>query len=39
MNWTEKTRLFCEKYNIPLNFLADTLNEPKVIPMIRGKAF
>lgn len=39
MNWQEKTIEFCSKYNIPLNYLADTLNEPKVIPMIRGKAF
>ena len=39
MNWQEKTIKFCNKYNIPLNYLAETLNEPKVIPMIRGKAF
>lgn len=39
MSWENKTKEFCDKYNIPLNYLADTLNEPKVIPMIRGKAF
>ena len=39
MNWEDKTDKFCKKYNIPLEYLADTLNEPKVIPMIRGKAF
>jgi len=39
MTWQDKTDKFCKKYNIPLEHLADTLNEPKVIPMIRGKAF
>ncbi|PJF39944.1 MAG: restriction endonuclease [Phototrophicales bacterium] len=39
MNWIEDLEQFCEKYNIPLDFLAETLNEPKVVPMIRGKAF
>ena len=39
MSWEENTKNFCDKYNIPLEYLADTLNEPKVIPMIRGKAF
>jgi len=38
-DWTSKVVEFCETFNIPLEFLADTLNEPKVIPMIRGKAF
>jgi hypothetical protein len=39
MNWEENIIKFCEHYNIPIEYLADTLNEPKVIPMIRGKAF
>ncbi|MBP8001816.1 MAG: restriction endonuclease [Chloroflexi bacterium] len=39
MNWQDEIEKFCEFYNIPLVYLADTLNEPKVIPMIRGKAF
>lgn len=38
-NWEEKVKACCEKYNIPLPYLAETLYEPKVVPMIRGKAF
>lgn len=38
-DWKEKVKDFCEKYNIPLLYLSDTLYEPKVVPMIRGKAF
>lgn len=38
-SWTDKIKDFCEKYCIPLFYLADTLYEPKVVPMIRGKAF
>lgn len=38
-NWEEKVKDYCEKYNIPLLYLAETLYEPKVVPMIRGKAF
>lgn len=39
MRWDEKIIEFCRKYNIPIDYLAETLYEPKVIPMIRGKAF
>jgi len=39
MSWQDKLIEYCRKYNIPLNFLADTLVEPKVVPMVRGKAF
>lgn len=39
VNWQQKIEAYCEKYNIPILHLADTLFEPKVIPMIRGKAF
>ena len=39
MNWQNKVEAFCKEYNIPVEYLAETLNEPKVIPMIRGKAF
>jgi hypothetical protein len=39
MNWIDKVKAFCDTYNIPYDYLAETLNEPKVIPMIRGKAF
>lgn len=38
-NWQEKIEEYCSKYSIPILYLADTLYEPKVIPMIRGKAF
>lgn len=38
-NWIEKVEAYCIKYNIPLNYLAEIMKEPKVIPMIRGKAF
>ncbi|MDQ7026275.1 MAG: XRE family transcriptional regulator, partial [Anaerolineae bacterium] len=39
MTWIEKVKAFCDTYNIPYDYLAETLYEPKVIPMIRGKAF
>ena len=38
-DWITKVKEYCENYNIPLDYLADTLYEPKVVPMIRGKAF
>ena len=38
-SWEEKVKVYCEKYNIPVLYLAETLYEPKVVPMIRGKAF
>lgn len=38
-SWEEKVKEYCEKYNIPAFYLAETLYEPKVVPMIRGKAF
>lgn len=38
-NWEEKIKEYCEKYNIPVLYLAETMYEPKVVPMIRGKAF
>lgn len=37
--WQDKLKQYCEKYHIPILFLADVLYEPKVLPMIRGKAF
>jgi hypothetical protein len=37
--WIEQIKSYCEKYNIPLTYLPDIINDPKVIPMIRGKAF
>lgn len=38
-NWKQKIEAYCVKYNIPILYLAETLCEPKVVPMIRGKAF
>jgi hypothetical protein len=38
-DWKDKVIEFCNKYNIPLFYLAETMYEPKVVPMIRGKAF
>ena len=34
-----KIKQYCEKYNIPVLYIAETMYEPKVVPMIRGKAF
>jgi hypothetical protein len=39
MDWQKDIIDFCNHYNIPVEYLAGTLNEPKVVPMIRGKAF
>lgn len=39
MSWQKDIIKFCDHYNILVEYLADTLNEPKVVPMIRGKAF
>lgn len=38
-SWQQKLEDYCKKYNIPVFYLAETLYEPKVVPMIRGKAF
>lgn len=38
-NWSQKIQDYCKFYNIPIIYLAETLYEPKVVPMIRGKAF
>jgi len=38
-NWTDEVIEYCQEYSIPIEYLADTLYEPKVVPMIRGKAF
>ncbi|MBI4299420.1 MAG: restriction endonuclease [Chloroflexi bacterium] len=39
INWQQKVEEYCQKYNIPILYLAEILYEPKVLPMIRGKAF
>jgi len=38
-DWQQKVKEYCEKYNLPILYLAETLYEPKVVPMIRGKGF
>lgn len=38
-DWQQRVKEYCEKYNIPILYLAATLYEPKVVPMIRGKGF
>ncbi|MEO1253971.1 MAG: restriction endonuclease [Bacteroidota bacterium] len=39
MPWINDVEAYCNKYNVPVEYLADVLHEPKVVPMIRGKAF
>ena len=39
MSIAEKLEKFCAKYNISFKFLDVILDDPKVIPMIRGKSF
>lgn len=38
-HWQTNLIAYCERYNIPLFYLAEIIDDPKVIPMIRGKAF
>jgi hypothetical protein len=38
-DWLAKIQAYCLDYNIQLDYLPDVLNDPKVIPMIRGKSF
>lgn len=37
--WQKQIEAYCKEFNLPIDHLVDTLQEPKVIPMIRGKAF
>ncbi len=37
--WLKKLYKVCSEYNLEIETLADTINDPKVIPMLRGKAF
>jgi hypothetical protein len=37
--WISEVKSYCSKYNVPVDFLAEIISDPKVIPMIRGKAF
>jgi hypothetical protein len=39
INWLEDLENFCQRYNLNIKHLKDILNDPKVIPMIRGKSF
>ena len=34
----DRVREYCNKYQVPFNYLFDILEDQKVIPMIRGKA-
>lgn len=37
--WQNDIKEYCKEFNLPLDHLVETLREPKVIPMIRGKSF
>lgn len=37
-NIEEKIKEYCNKYNIPIEYLIEILEDQKVVPMIRGKA-
>ncbi len=39
LEWINKVRQYCIKYNIPVEYLPEIISDPKVIPMVRGKAF
>ncbi len=38
-SWQRAIKELCARFDIPLQHLAATLADPKVVPMIRGKAF
>lgn len=37
-NLEERIQEYCKKYNIPIQYLIEILEDQKVVPMIRGKA-
>lgn len=37
--WEDKLEDFCNRYDLEIEYLAEVLNDPKVVPMIRGKSF
>jgi hypothetical protein len=37
--WFEKIESFCKSYSLNIKYITEVLNDPKVIPMIRGKFF
>lgn len=39
MDWIKELEEFCWKYDINVHHMPYVINDPKVIPMIRGKAF
>ncbi|WP_219884754.1 hypothetical protein [Merismopedia glauca] len=39
INWLENLENFCLRYDLNIKHLTEVLNDPKVIPMIRGKSF
>lgn len=39
MSWEKRLKQFCKKYDINIENIPEVINDPKVIPMIRGKAF
>lgn len=38
-NWLVEVYRYCSRYDIPVKYLVEIVSDPKVIPMIRGKAF
>ena len=38
-DWQKDIEEYCERFDVPIDYLAATLSDPKVVPMIRGKAF
>lgn len=37
--WHDDLIAYCDRFDVPIDYLAATLSDPKVVPMIRGKAF
>ena len=37
--WQEEVEGFCRRFDVPIEFLAHILSDPKVVPMIRGQSF
>jgi hypothetical protein len=37
--WIQELKIFCDRYDFNPRYLCESINDPKVIPMIRGKAF
>jgi hypothetical protein len=38
-DWRDKLKEFCANYDLCINYIVEILEDPKVIPMIRGKSF